>query len=104
MGVCLGCGGYVEYVGVCCQSPVNTVHGFCSDAVDWYGPDVVDEFILFFDAIEVRIRVSEFPFMFDEGNVQLVGVLGDMVADVFNVGSFAVDLICISVTDHVVVM
>ena len=46
MGVCLSCGGYVEYVGICCQCLVDTVHGFCSDAVDWYGPDIVDEFIL----------------------------------------------------------
>ena len=69
MGVCLSCGGYVEYVGICCQCLVDTVHGFCSDAVDWYGPDIVDEFILFFNAIEIRFWISEFPLMFNEGKV-----------------------------------
>ena len=65
MGARLSCCRDVEYIRVGCQQCVDMIHFFFSYAVYWYGPDVVNELVLFVNSVEICLWVSVFPLMFD---------------------------------------
>ena len=80
------------------------VHGLLGDTIDWDGSDVVNGFILFFDAVDVRFYIRVFPLVFDEDHVQGFCLIGEEGTDFVDVGSFALYLVRVRVTDPVVVV